>query len=153
MAAFPFLRKQEPFTLDEKQKIVAAIQAAEKKTSGEIRIYIEDRCRFVDPLDRAAELFWSLKMDHTVQQNAVLIYVALKDHQYALYADAGIHRKLGQAFWETEVKQMQRHFISNHLAEAIAEVISDVGTALQEHFPYQNDLEKNELPDDIIFGR
>lgn len=153
MAPFSFFRRQDPFTVDEKARIIAAIQEAEKSTSGEIRIYIEDRCRFVNPLDRAAELFWGLQMDHTAQHNAVLVYVALKDHQYALYADSGIHQKLGQAYWEEEVRQMQVHFSKNHIAEAIAQVILDVGKALQEHFPYQHELERNELPDDIIFGK
>lgn len=153
MAAFSFFRRQDPFTVDEKARIIAAIQESEKKTSGEIRVFIEDRCRFVNPLDRAAELFWSLQMERTTQHNGVLIYVALKDHQYALFADSGIHQKLGQAYWEEEVKRVQVHFIKDQIAEAIIQVILDVGTALQEHFPYQNELERNELPDDIIFGK
>jgi hypothetical protein len=27
--------------------------AAEKQTSGEVRVFVESRCKFVDPLDRA----------------------------------------------------------------------------------------------------
>lgn len=91
----PFLKRKEFFTGEEKAKMIEAIRVAEKRTSGEIRIFVESRCRYVDPLDRASELFWSLQMDHTLDHNAVLIYLAMKDHQVAIYADKGIHEKVG----------------------------------------------------------
>lgn len=153
MALFSFFRRSDFFSEDEKQRIVDAIRASEIRTSGEIRVYIESRCRFVDPLDRAAEIFWGLKMDHTGDKNAVLVYVALKDHQYAVFADKAIHEKVGTAFWQDEVKAMYRHFRQNHIADAIAQVINDVGQALHQHFPFIKDTDKNELPDDIVFGK
>ena|SRR5687767_6486487 len=152
MGIFSFGRKQEFFSFDEKEAILEAIKQAEQKTSGEIRIYVEDRCRFVDPLDRAAEIFWGLKMDMTKDRNGVLVYVAMRDHQFAVLADQGIHEKVGQEFWEREVKLMKSHFIKAHPAEAILSVVRDVGLALQTHFPYDRQTDKNELPDDIVFG-
>lgn len=152
MALFPFRRKSEFFSADEKKKIVEAIQEAELTTSGEVRVFIESRCRFVDPLDRAAELFWQLKMDYTQDHNAVLVYVAVRDHQFAVLADQGIHQKVGNEFWNKEVQAMKRHFKENHYAEAVIQVVKDVGIALQHHFPFNKDTDKNELPDDIIFG-
>ena len=152
MALFPFRRKSEFFSADEKKKIVEAIQEAELTTSGEVRVFIESRCRFVDPLDRAAELFWQLKMDYTQDHNAVLVYVAVRDHQFAVLADQGIHQKVGNEFWNKEVQAMKRHFKENHYAEAVIQVVKDVGIALQHHFPFNRDTDKNELPDDIIFG-
>jgi uncharacterized membrane protein len=153
MAVFSFLKKKDFFSPDEKQRILDAIRESEQRTSGEIRVYIESRCRFVDPLDRAAEIFWGLKMDHTGFHNAVLVYVAVRDHQYAVFADAGIHEKLGETFWKDEVKAMHHHFKQNHVADAIVQVIKDVGSALHRHFPYDKGTDKNELPDDIVFGR
>jgi uncharacterized membrane protein len=152
MALFPFSRKSEFFSADEKKQIVAAIQEAELTTSGEVRVFIESRCRFVDPLDRAAELFWQLKMDYTQDHNAVLVYVAVRDHQFAVFADQGIHQKVGDEFWNKEVQAMRRHFKENHYADAVIQVVKDVGIALQHHFPFNKDTDKNELPDDIIFG-
>lgn len=153
MAFFPFSRKTEFFSEDEKERILKAVQAAEQRTSGEIRIYVENRCRFVDPLDRAAELFWGLKMDYTKDHNAVLVYLAVRDHQFAIFADQGIHEKVGNAFWNQEVSAMKKHFQQNHYADAIVQVVNDVGAALHTHFPYNRDTDKNELPDDIVFGR
>lgn len=152
MGLFSFGRKKEFFSFTEQKAILDAIKQAEQKTSGEIRIYIEDRCRYVDPLNRAAEIFWGLKMDLTKDRNGVLVYVAMRDHQFAVLADQGIHEKVGQEFWNSEVELMKQHFRKEHPADAILSVVKDVGTALQKHFPYDRETDKNELPDDIVFG-
>lgn len=152
MALFPSFRKSDFFSEEEKKQVVEAIQAAELTTSGEVRIFIESRCRFVDPLDRAAELFWNLKMDYTKDRNAVLVYVAVRDHQFAVFADQGIHEKVGNEFWNKEVQAMKKHFTQNHYADAVTQVVKDVGIALQFHFPFNRETDKNELPDEIIFG-
>src|ERR1700754_4248145 len=109
MGLFSLGRKKEFFSFTEQKAILDAIKQAEQKTSGEIRIYIEDRCRYVDPLDRAAEIFWGLKMDLTKDRNGVLVYVAMRDHQFAVLADQGIHEKVGQEFWNSEVELMKQH--------------------------------------------
>lgn len=144
--------KKYPIPSGDMDKIVAAIQKAEQTTSGEIRIYVESHCKYVDPLERAAEIFWSLKMDHTIDRNGVLIYIAMKDHQFAIFGDKGIYEKLGREFWQNEVDMMSVHFKENHYIDAIQLVIHDIGLALQEHFPYEREIDRNELPDDIIFG-
>jgi uncharacterized membrane protein len=145
-------RNKHFFSAAETEQIIKAIKNTEQQTSGEIRVFVESRCKFVDPLDRASEIFWALKMDQTQYHNAVLIYVAAKDHQFAIYADKGIYEKLGTEFWNKEVKAMSAHFASEHFREALLSVISHVGTALSTHFPYDSRIDKNELPDDIIFG-
>ncbi|RYG33329.1 MAG: TPM domain-containing protein [Chitinophagaceae bacterium] len=150
---FRLFKPTEFLSASEREKIVAAIKAAEVQTSGEVRVYIESHCKFVDPLDRAAEVFWSLKMDHTRERNAVLIYVAVKDHQLAILGDEGIHRKVGNEFWNAEVAKMRLHFQREHYMDALVYVIEDVGNALIHHFPYSNTTDKNELPDDIVFGK
>src|ERR1051325_11525078 len=115
-------RKEDYFSDEEKRRIVGAIKAAEQQTSGEIRVYVERRCRFVDPLDRAAELFWGLKMDHTKERNGVLVYLAYKDRQFAILADQGIHQKVGDAFWQQEVNVMKKHFVEEQPSQAIEHV-------------------------------
>lgn len=150
---FPWQKQKEFFTVEEKEKIVENIREAEQRTSGEVRIFIESRCRFVDPLDRAKELFFQLSMHKTEQRNGTLLYVAIKDHQVAVFGDEGIHQKVGQKYWEDEVNKMLLCFKSAHLAEGISECIKDIGDALYLHFPYDRTTDKNELPDEIIFGK
>ena len=152
MAFFSFLKKNRFFTHEEAEKVVGAIRDAETKTSGEIRVFVESHCRLVNPVDRAAEVFWNLKMDHTVERNGVLVYVASKDHQVAIWGDEGIHRIVGTEFWTEEIKKLMHHFRQNAYADGLVLVINDVACILETHFPYRATTDKNELPDDIVFG-
>lgn len=149
----PFFSKKDFFSAAEKNQIVAAIREAEQQTSGEVRLYIESRCRFVDPLDRAAEIFWILKMEQTEARNAVLVYVAIRDRQLAILGDKGIHEKVGEVFWNQEVNKIISHFREVGYVDAIVKMILDIGAALKFHFPYDRKTDVNELPDDIVFGR
>ena len=153
MKLFPWQKKREFFTEEEKELLLQAIRLAEQKTSGEVRLFIESRCRFVNALDRAKELFFQLEMNATQQRNATLIYIAVKDHQAAIFGDEGIHEKVGAKYWQDEVEKMLLHFRKQHLAEGICQAITDLGQALQFYFPYERDTDKNELPDEIVFGR
>lgn len=141
------------FSEQEKEKVLQAIQNAERSTSGEVRVYVESRCRFVDPIDRAAEIFYSLKMDATEEHNGVLVYVAMKDRQLAIFADEGIYKKAGASFWKEEVSKMLQQFNKENYADGIATVVKEIGDSLHTHFPYDSDTDKNELPDDIVFGK
>ena len=147
------LTRKPLFDEAQQQQIVAAIQAAEQRTSGEIRVYVENRCRYVNPIHRAAEIFAGLNMEKTAARNAVLVYVALKDRQLALFGDEGINRKVGSAFWNQQVRNILGHFNKADYAGGIAKVVMEIGAALHEHFPYDKGSDINELPDDIVFGR
>lgn len=152
---FSLFRKKptEFFTAEENDLIVRAIGSAEQRTSGEVRVYVESKCRFVDALDRAVEVFHALKMHETADRNGVLVYVAMKDHQLAIYGDEGIHRKVGTEFWNVELQHMLKEFNKEHYAEGIACVVREIGEVLVKHFPYDKTTDKNELPDDIVFGQ
>jgi uncharacterized membrane protein len=150
---FSFFKRKDFFTAEEKKHIVEAVQQTEQLTSGEIRVFVESRCRYMDAMDRAAEIFFQLKMDQTRDSNAVLLYVAIKDRQLAVLGDAGIHRKVGDEYWNREVKEMIRAFNRDNYADGIIQCVKDIGNALHTFFPYDSQLDKNELPDDIVFGR
>ena len=150
---FSFFKKKNFFTAEEQQLIIEAIQNAERMTSGEVRVFVESKCSYMDAIDRAAELFFQLEMQKTDDHNAVLVYVAMKDRQLAVFGDEGIHNKVGNEYWSTEVKKMISNFNRENYAAGIAEVVKDIGTALTKNFPFNNDTDKNELPDDIVFGK
>jgi uncharacterized membrane protein len=150
---FTLFNTPQFLSTSERDLVIQAIKEAERQTSGEIRVFIESRCKFVDPIDRAGEIFWSLQMDRTQERNAVLIYVAVKDHQMAILGDEGIHQKVGSEFWRSEISKMRLHFQREHYMDALVLVIADIGQALVNHFPYDNKGDKNELPDDIVFGK
>jgi uncharacterized membrane protein len=149
----PFNRRnaQSHFSPADEERVVAAIREAEARTSGEIRVYIESRCRFVDAVDRAMELFFQLQMDRTQDRNGVLIYLAMKDRQLAVFGDEGIHRKVGTAFWNTEVAKILSAFREDRKVDGLVTIVRDIGEALVQHFPYHQE-DRNELPDNLVFG-
>ena len=140
------------FSASEAELIVQAVRDAERQTSGEVRVFVESRCRFVDPIHRAAELFFGLKMEMTDERNAVLVYLAMRDHQFAVFADEGIYREMGAEYWDAEAAKMLTAFKKESYADGLLTVVRDIGEALKTHFPYNHTEDKNELPDDIIFG-
>jgi len=150
---FSFFKKKNFFTAEEQQLIIEAIQNAERMTSGEVRVFVESKCSYMDAIDRAAELFFQLEMQKTDDRNAVLLYVAMKDRQLAVFGDEGIHEKVGNEYWNNAVQKMISNFNRENYAAGIAEVVKDIGAALTKNFPFNNDTDKNELPDDIVFGK
>lgn len=153
MNLFPWKKKKDFFTEEEKKQLVEAIQKAEQRTSGEVRLFIESKCKYMDAYDRAREIFLSLKMHETQMRNATLIYVAVKDKQAAVLGDQGIHQKVGKIYWENEVSKMLLLFRQKKLVDGLCQAINDLGEALVHYFPYNKETDKNELPDDLIFGR
>src|SRR5436305_2098825 len=127
MGLFPFFKKKDFFTDDEKTRIVEAIRLAEKETSGEVRVFIESKNPFVDPIDRAAEIFFKLKMQETQHRNAVIVYVAMKHRELALFGDEGIHKAVGDAYWNDAVKKMLAHFSADNICEGLVQCIQEIG--------------------------
>ena len=152
MRLFPFIKKKDFFNKAEKEQIVQAIRMAEKETSGEVRVYVESKNPYVDAIDRAADIFYKLKMQNTDHRNAVLLYVAMKHHELALFADEGIYQKTGAEYWNQAVTNMIARFKSDDIPGGIAECVKQIGETLKEKFPYRPTEDKNELPDEIVFG-
>jgi uncharacterized membrane protein len=135
---------------DDKARIERAIKLAESNTSGEIRFFIEDKCKG-EVLDRASFVFARLEMHKTELRNGVLFYLSTSDRQFAILGDAGINAKVPTDFWET-VKNSALSFLKDgEIAAGIAQGIDAAGEKLQAFFPYQsNDI--NELSDEVVEG-
>ena len=138
------------FSKEEQQKIVAAIKEAELNTSGEIRVHIENHCK-KEALERAAEVFYDLKMNQTAARNGILFYLAVKDHKFAIIGDEGINLKVEHDFWNDIKDEMVAMFKENKFAEGLIAGILKCGKRLKEYFPYQSD-DVNELSDEISFN-
>ena len=154
MGIFSFLHKpKEFFSAKDKEQIVQAIRNAERETSGEIRVYVESRNPLVNVMERAAEIFFNLKMQQTDDRNAVLLYIAMKDKELALFGDEGIYKRVGAEYWNNEVKNMISQFSKDNISNGIEQCIQHIGQTLKEKFPYNTTTDRNELPDDIVFGK
>ncbi len=151
---FSLFPKKQFLDKDAQAKVVERIKAAESNTSGEIRVFMEPHCKLFDPLDRAKEVFASLKMEATVARNAVIIYVAFQDRQFALFGDSAIYEKAGGAeFWQKAAQTLAGHMKNQEYTEGLCNCIDELATALANHFPPDPNIKKNELPDEIVFGK
>jgi uncharacterized membrane protein len=128
-------------------EIVAAIRAAERKTSGELRVFIS-RQTVTDPVVAAQKEFTRLGMERTRERNAVLIYLAPGPRKFAVIGDRGVHARCGDAFWQELARSMTAHFRASEFTEGIIRGIKRAGELLAEHFPRRPD-DDNELPDRV----
>jgi uncharacterized membrane protein len=143
------MRTKEFLSKLEHDRIVDAIKEAESKTSGQIRVFIQRGKLTVDPLIAAQKKFHRLGMHKTVEQNAVLIFVAPRAHKFAVVGDKAIHQKCGEQFWQRLVEAMREHFKNEKFSHALVEAIEEAGKALATHFP-RTSISSGQLPDEII---
>ncbi|WP_159469501.1 TPM domain-containing protein [Dyadobacter sp. 3J3] len=139
------------FSDEEQKQIIAAIQEAEKQTSGEVKVHIEKNCATNDVLERAKEVFSILGMHATQEQNGVLFYLAYEDRKFAVLGDKGINDKVPADFWNSTKDLLRSYFSQGKFTDGLSAGIREAGLQLKIHFPYRSD-DVNELPDDISFG-
>ncbi|GIV27972.1 MAG: hypothetical protein KatS3mg027_1786 [Bacteroidia bacterium] len=138
------------FTKEEQQKIIQCIQEAEKNTSAEIRVHLENFC-FINPIKRAEKVFIKNKMHLTQHRNAVLFYFAVISRKMAIIGDKGIYEKVDRKFWDDLVNQLIQSLKNNsHTADVLCNCIIKVGEVLAQYFP-PTEENPNELSNEISF--
>ncbi|MGB6048278.1 MAG: TPM domain-containing protein [Flavobacteriales bacterium] len=142
---------EEWLTREELDRVRDAVRAAEKRTSGEIRVHL-DVAIMEEVLDHAAYVFKDLGMAKTEARNGVMIYVSVPARKVAVIGDVAIHAKLGDTYWEGVLEVILGHFRQDHFCEGLCAGVELLGEKLREHFPYQRD-DVNELKDDVSFGK
>ncbi len=146
----PFPSKMKESSLNETDKAVlqSAIQQAEARCSGEIRVHVADTCTR-DALVEARYWFQKLGMHKTELRNGILFYIAVDSHRYAILGDQGIHEKVGQSYWESIRDAMGKDLAEGDWITALCHGIEQAGKALSEHFPHAGAADENELSDEI----
>ena len=130
--------------------VARAVAEAERLTSAEIRVHLDHRCAG-DAMRRAVEVFERLGMHRTAERHGVLIYVAVADRKLAVIGDAGIHERVGEAYWRKLVAAVTRHFGEERPRDGFIHAIAELGQVLRRHFPRRPD-DANERPDDVSIG-
>jgi uncharacterized membrane protein len=132
----------------EQSRVEEAIAAAERETSGEIRVVISGKA-MGDPLAEARRLFVSLGMPRTAARNGVLVLLAVRERRFAILGDEGIHRLVGQEGWEGFRDAMEARFRAGDMVGGLELAIREVAAILRTHFPRRGD-DVNELPDGVV---
>ena len=139
------------FTREQQNQVLTAINNAETKTSGEIRLHVERQCKG-DVLERSTHVFHQLHMHKTKHRNAILFYLAVNHKKFAIVGDEGIHKSVPENFWVTVKDHVIAQFKQNRFTEGICEGIDMTGEMLKTHFP-RNGSDKNQLSDEISYGK
>lgn len=131
-------------------RVVEAIRAAERVTSGEIRVSVAPF--FWGNVEKTAgKAFHRLGMEDTADRNGVLIFLVPSRKRFAILGDTGIHEKVGQAFWDDVSATLSSHFRLGAFTEGLVKAIHMVGDRLATHFPSAGNEDRNELSDEVEF--
>ena len=132
--------------------IEAAIRAAEREHSGEIRFAIEGCLHFQrlrarhDARHRALELFSKLRVWDTAHNNGVLIYLLLADRDIQIVADRGFGGRVAAAEWEAVSPCMEAELRAGQFEAGALAGIRRASALIARHFPWAPG-DRNELPD------
>jgi uncharacterized membrane protein YgcG len=127
--------------------IAAAVAAAERRTSAQVRVHLERRC-VGDPIAHATHVFHRLGMHRTRHRNGVLLFLSLGDRKFAIVGDHAIHDRVGHGFWDSVRDVLQAELRAGRMREGITAAVAEIGRALGAHFPDRPD-DTNELPDRV----
>lgn len=135
------------FTDEQKGLIREAIANAERKTSGEIRVHIQNKSRG-NVVKAAEKVFGKLNMHKTRLRNGVLIFLAIDSRVFAIYGDKGIYEKVAPDFWNEISERMEHLFKKGNFSGGLITGVSMIGDQLSKYFPCASD-DRNELSNEI----
>jgi uncharacterized membrane protein len=129
------------------QRIVDAIAAAEKRTSGEIRVHVQPKAHG-DIREVAERTFERLGMTKTELRNGVLLFIASEEQRFAILGDRGIDEKAPAGFWDEIAAKLTIRFKEGAFTDGIVEAIHSAGEELRHDFP-RGDADVDELTNAI----
>lgn len=131
----------------DQKRISEAIAAAEKETSGEIRVHIQPKARG-EIREVAERTFERLGMTKTALRNGVLLFVACEEQRFVILGDRGIDERVPAGFWDEIAAKLTVRFRAGEFTEGIADAVISAGNQLRTFFPRSHD-DVNELSNDI----
>jgi uncharacterized membrane protein len=141
--------KDKLLDFEQEKSIIKAIQEAENKSSGEIRVHITNK-EGTGNLAHATEIFAELNMHKTKYRNGILLHISPFEKTFSIVGDEGIHQKVKQEFWDQVRDEVVAYFKNGNYYEGILNAIHQTGEKLQHYFPLDVD-DKNELSDEISY--
>lgn len=154
IATLPFSVHRR-FSKEVMQRITQVITSNELLHSGEICFVIEVNLSLRELLAkktavaRAVEVFSNLRIWDTEQNNGVLIYLLMADHDFEILADRGLHHQVDEVVWAQISSEMERLFKRGDFESGVVYGIENISALLAKHFPpFQKNT--NELSDKPI---
>lgn len=141
------MRQKDFLAALDTQRITDAIAAAEKMTSGEIRVHIQPKARG-DIRAVAERTFERLGMTKTELRNGVLLFIASEEQRFVILGDKGINEVAPAGFWDDIATRLTIRFKAGDFTDGIVEAIHSAGEELRHDFPRAK-ADVNELTNEI----
>ncbi|MFZ9970465.1 MAG: TPM domain-containing protein [Bacteroidia bacterium] len=132
----------------EERILIEAIERAESLSRAELRVHYTTKKSVAQIIDAAKAQFERLGMHQTEERNGILIYIAPLARQLAILGDEGIHKHVGQLFWEETHRSCIESIQRDGLASGLVHAIETIGQEMARYFPI-GDRNPNELSNDI----
>ncbi len=135
--------------------IDAAIAASEQEHRAEIRCAVEtslsagELFRGVSSAVRAAEVFSSLWVWDTAENNGVLLYLLLAERKIEILADRGFAAYVPVETWQEICAEMAGTLAAGRYEASVLGALSRISAIATRHFPAQW-RNVNELPDRTV---
>src|ERR671919_53470 len=119
--------------------IEQAIGRSEQQHRGEIRFAVESALDIAELFagrsarERAVDVFSLLRVWDTEENNGVLIYLLLADHDVEIVADRGINAKASAEAWEAICRAMEGSLARGEFEQAVLGAIKAVSHVLAQH--------------------
>lgn len=120
-------------TRPDRARIERALHEAEHGTTARVGVRFVDSER-LDAFERAKEEFEHAGLHHRERRNAALILVAPRARSFAVIGDAGLHERVGDAFWTATVAAMQPYFAKGDVTTAVVTGLHALGDQFRKHF-------------------
>lgn len=131
----------------DQDRIINAIAAAEKLTSGEIRVHVQPKAGEAIR-DVAERTFERIGMTKTALRNGVLLFIASEENRFVILGDQGIDTNVPPEFWKDIADQLANRFRAGEFTDGIVEAIESAGAQLRQYFPRAAD-DVDELSNEI----
>lgn len=131
--------------------IEQAIASGEREHRGEVRFAAEPALDTGALLagqaarERALEVFAQLRVWDTEENNGVLVYLLLADHDIEIVADRGLNMVKHEE-WEAICRAMEQDLRRGRFEQGVVAGIEALSRLLARHFPRRAG-DRNELPD------
>jgi uncharacterized membrane protein len=132
----------------DRERLMTAIDSAEKETSGEIRVHIQPKVGGKDIRVVGERTFERLGMTKTAERNGVLLFIACDEQRFVILGDQGINEKVPAGFWDEIAAKLTIRFKNGEFTDGIVDAIDAAGRQLKSYFPRKHD-DVDELTNEI----
>jgi hypothetical protein len=147
------------FTREAFSRIEQTIAQGEREHHAELRFAAESSLgtselwREVNARQRAIDVFSTLRIWDTHDNNGVLVYLLWADHAIEIVADRGAMAKVDPAVWESACAQFTNACRDGRHVEGVISAIDTINQALARAFPSYGIDSPDELPNEPLILR